>query len=156
MARLRDVDPPVKTADLDENVTDLDYSVQQYYKQFYPDEADSATTGLDGALRAIFEDLAETHAKGDAVKVLSAGPLIRRLQRQLMGEVFRWTGHFPERTRALMKDLAARAEALQQVYYADHESEAQLAITIFVTSLAMNYVHRGSYFPEPGENQAPS
>jgi hypothetical protein len=24
-----------------------------------------------------------------------------------------------------------------------------LAITIFVTSLAMNYVHRGSYFPEP-------
>jgi hypothetical protein len=68
--------------------------------------------------------------------------------------VFRWTGHFPERTRSLIRHLADRAEALQQVYFADQEPKAQLAITIFVTSLAMNYVHRGSYFPEPEAQKA--
>jgi len=148
MVRLRDVDPIVTLADLDEHVRDLDYSVQQYYKKYYA-EVPVATTGLDGALRAIFEDLGASQQAEQAAQVRPAGALIRRLQRTLMAEVFRWTGHFPERTRSLVRHLAERAEALQQVYYADREQEAIQAITIFVTSLAMNYVHRGSYFPEP-------
>jgi hypothetical protein len=151
MARLREVDPPVTLSELDENVTDLTYTVQQYYSTFYPEEGLQATIGLDGALRAIFEDLAESQAQGDARRALPAGKLIRRLQSTLLAEVFRWTGHFPERTRSLLHHLAERADALLQVYYADREQEAALAITIFVTSLAMNYVHRGSYFPEPEE-----
>jgi hypothetical protein len=153
MLRLCDVDPLVTATDLDENVADLDYTVEQYYQKFYPDEASAAAIGLDGALRAIFEDLAEAHEQGNAAQAVPAAILIRKLQRPLMAEVFRWTGHFPERTRALIRHLADRAEALQQVYYADQEQKAQLAITIFVTSLAMNYVHRGSYFPEPEERQ---
>jgi hypothetical protein len=153
MLRLCDVDPLVTATNLDENVADLDYTVEQYYQKFYPDEASAAAIGLDGALRAIFEDLAEAHEQGNAAQAVPAAILIRKLQRPLMAEVFRWTGHFPERTRALIRHLADRAEALQQVYYADQEQKAQLAITIFVTSLAMNYVHRGSYFPEPEERQ---
>lgn len=148
MTALRDVDPLVTLADLDENVSELSYSVQQYYKTFYADEA-VAALGLDGALRAIFEDLNQSREAGREAEARPAAVLIRKLQRTLMAEVFRWTGHFPERTRSLVRHLADRAEALKQVYYADKESEASLAITIFVTSLAMNYVHRGSYFPEP-------
>src|SRR5690606_1993928 len=67
---------------------------------------------------------------------------------QLMADVFRWTGHFPEKTRTLVRDLARRAEALQQVYPANAEQRAQVSVTILVTSLAMNFVHRGAYFPE--------
>jgi hypothetical protein len=148
MTRLRSVDPLVTQVDLDENVVDLDYTVQQYYKQFYPEDKVLAATGLDGALRAIFADLAASQAKGEADQALPAAALIRRLQRSLMAEIFRWTGHFPERTRSLLRHLADRAEALQQVYHAKREKEAELAVTIFVTSLAMNYVHRGNYFPE--------
>jgi hypothetical protein len=147
--RLRDLQPVVTAIDLDENVADLNYSVQQYYKQFYPEEGIAAATGLDGALKAIFEDLAESRAKGEADKALPAAKLIRALQQPLMAEVFRWTGHFPERTRSLLRHLAERAEVLQQVYDRDDEAKARLALTVFVTSLAMNYVHRGSYFPEP-------
>jgi hypothetical protein len=65
-----------------------------------------------------------------------------------MADVFRWTGHFPEKTRALVRHLAERADALQQVYPPAAETEAIAAVTILVTSLAMNHVHRGSYFPE--------
>jgi hypothetical protein len=65
-----------------------------------------------------------------------------------MADVFRWTGHFPERTRSLMRHLAQRADALQQTYPRSAEVEAVISVTVFVTSLAMNHIHRGSYFPE--------
>ena len=40
-----------------------------------------------------------------------AAALIRRLEPELMANVFRWTGHFPERTRVLLRYLAERAGA---------------------------------------------
>ena len=78
------MDPLVTAVDLDEAVSDLDYTVQQYYQKFYPEEAAGAAIGLDGALRAIFEDLAETHGKPNGVEVVPAATLIRKLQRPLM------------------------------------------------------------------------
>jgi hypothetical protein len=65
-----------------------------------------------------------------------------------MATVFRWTGHFPEQTRSLIRGLAKRAEALRQVYPRGAEDEALVSVTTLVTSLAMNFVHRGAYFPE--------
>jgi hypothetical protein len=59
--------------------------------------------------------------------------------------VFRWTGHFPERTRLLLRRLARRAEERKQVYPADREAEAAAAVGTFVTTLAMNYTLTGSY-----------
>jgi len=113
----------------------------------------NATTGtwtqtrLDGDLRAIFDDLNETETGSQRV-TLPAADLMRRLERDLMASVFRWTGHFPEKTRALVRDLAKRAEALKQGYPATAEDDAIVSVTTFVTSLAMNFVHRGAYFPE--------
>jgi len=72
-----------------------------------------------------------------------------------MANVFRWTGHFPEKTRGLVRDLARRAEALKQVYPRDAEAQAIVGVTILVTSLAMNFVHRGAYFPETPVPQGP-
>ena len=48
-----------------------------------------------------------------------ASALIRRLEPELMANVFRWTGHFPERTRVLLRYLAERAAQLQQGYATD-------------------------------------
>jgi hypothetical protein len=56
MHALRDRDPVVTSAELDEDVGEIEYSLGHYYR-------DSAGVlgevppGLDGALRAIFEDL---------------------------------------------------------------------------------------------------
>ncbi len=65
-----------------------------------------------------------------------------------MANVYRWTGHFPERTRPLLRYLAKRAEALQQVYPADREHVVLISLATLVTGLAMNHVLRGSYFPK--------
>ncbi len=76
-----------------------------------------------------------------------AAALIRRLEPELMANVFRWTGHFPERTRVLLRYLAERAAQLQQGYETTRETTAIVGLTTLVTGLAMNYVQRGSYLP---------
>ena len=98
-------------------------------------------------MRTIFEDL---DAPEDAASELPRKPaamLIRRFERELTANVYRWTGHFPEDTRALLRHLATRAEHLQQVYPEPLEAAALLALTTLVTALAMNHVYRGHYMP---------
>jgi hypothetical protein len=131
------------TADeLDEDVGSLPYSVEEYYSAI-PAGADELPAGLDGALKAIFTDLDEPAG----AKRLPAAGLIRRLERDLMANVYRWTGHFPERTRHLLRHLAKRAEELQLAYPGGQEVHAAVALTTLVTALAMNHLHKGSYVP---------
>ncbi len=139
-------EPIVTATELDEDVSGIHYSLEQYY-QSYAADSEAGAAGLDGDLRAIFDDLQEND-DGSAHETRPAAELIRRHERQLMAAVFRWTGHFPEKTRSLVRHLAKRAEALKQVYPREAEEEAVVAVTTLVTSLAMNFVHRGSYFPE--------
>jgi hypothetical protein len=139
-------EPLVTSTERDDDVAALDYSLREFYKSL-PTEPEPGAAGLDGDLRAIFDDLIES-GEGAAQDTRPAGELIRRLERQLMSDVFRWTGHFPEKTRSLMRDLAKRADALRQVYPRAAEAQATVGVTTLVTSLAMNFVYRGAYFPE--------
>jgi hypothetical protein len=131
----------------------LHISLEDFYDNASA-ESEPGAAGLDGDLRAIFDDLGDAREQGTADETRPAGALIRKLERQLMSDVFRWTGHFPEKTRTLMRDLAKRAEALEQVYPRGSESAAIVGVTILVTSLAMNFVHRGAYFPETAGQSA--
>lgn len=149
LAALADREPPVTAADLDEDVSEIPYTLEQYYRRLEL-QSGELPPGLDGALRAIFEDLGHPEDASDARR-RPAAALIRRLARDLPADVYRWTGHFPERTRALLLHLAARAEALAQVYPEDREIAAALAVTVLVSTLATNYVHRGHYLPEDAE-----
>jgi hypothetical protein len=142
MQGLADRDPLVTHEDLDEDVGELDYSVEHYYTR-QGDADGELPRGLDGALQAIFDDLGE---RGPGEQ-RPAGALIRGLMRGLPAEVYRWTGHFPEHTRALLRQLAARADERGHGYDPAHEPAAALALTTFVTALAMNHVHSGSYLP---------
>jgi hypothetical protein len=103
--------------------------------------------GLDGDLRTAFED-AGTEEPSERRPV---GQLVRALEPELVANVFRWTGHFPERTLPLVRAIARRADELQQVYPADREQAAAVAITTLVTALAMNHVIHGTYFPQSDE-----
>jgi hypothetical protein len=146
MAELADRDPVVTDASLDEEVSDLGYSLEEYYRGSHLPTAAELPPGLDGSLRTIFEDLGEPEGAAGAPRRAASG-LIRRLERELMANVYRWTGHFPERTRTLLRRLAERADRLQQVYPEGREVEAALALATFVTALAMNHVRHGRYAP---------
>jgi hypothetical protein len=146
MAAVRDRDPVVTNADLDEDVGEIEYSLDHYYRDD-PSADGEMPPGLDGALLAIFEDLAPDGGRSLEEPLAPAAALIRRLEPELMANVFRWTGHFPERTRVLLRFLGERAAQLQQGYAPSRETTAIVAFTTLVTGLAMNHVQRGSYLP---------
>jgi hypothetical protein len=146
VAAIRDRDPVVTDADLDEDVGEIEYSIDHYYREAAASAADMPP-GLDGALLAIFEDLGGDQGMSLDEPLAPASALIRRLEPELMANVFRWTGHFPERTRVLVRYLAERASQLQQGYARTREISATVGLTTLVTGLAMNYVQRGSYLP---------
>ncbi len=141
LAEVSDLDPLVTDDELDEDVDEIEYSAEQFYEDSRLPEPE-LPPGLDGALRAIFLELPRLGSPP-----LPAAPLIRKHARTLARSVYTWTGHFPEHTRVLCHDLAARAEAADLSYPESHETAALVALTTFVTSLAMNYVVRGSYLP---------
>jgi hypothetical protein len=139
------VDPLVTADELDEDVSEIAYTLDQYYRSWEIDGGE--LPGLDGSLRAIFEDWGRPEDLSTDAPRRPASALIRRLARDLPADVYRWTGHFPERTRLLLGHLADRADALEQVYPEDRETPAIISLTTLVTALAMNHVHRGSYMP---------
>jgi hypothetical protein len=146
MTVLRDRDPEVTSSELDEDVGEIEYSLDQYYGDA-GDSPGDLPPGLDGALRAIFEDLGPTDGLSLDGPLRPAADLLRRLEPELMANIFRWTGHFPERTRVLLRYLADRAARLEQGYPEEREESAIMALTTLVTGLAMNHVQRGSYLP---------
>jgi hypothetical protein len=143
---LADRDPVVTEVDLDENVADLEYTLEHYYQQ-QAGAAEQFPPGLDGALRAVFADFAEVPEEAGEAARRPASDLLRRWEPELLANVYRWTGHFPERTRALVRHLANRADQLGQFYPKNREAPALLAVTTLITALAMNHVLRGSYLP---------
>lgn len=151
MAVMKTRDPDVTVADRDEDVSQLTYSLEQYYSSNGTTQVETFPPGLDGALQTIFE-AANTAKASVAVPRLSAAALIRRFEPDLLENVYRWSGHFPERTWPLLRHLASRAEQLQQVYPANREASVLIALTTLVSSLAMNHVLRGSYFPGSERN----
>lgn len=145
--QFRDQDPLVTAIDLEWDVGNLTDSIAELYQSWALPESAVQLPGLDGALQAIFERRGMPENGEPQAPRRPAAGLIRKWERAIMTDVYRWTGHFPERTRILLRRLAARAEELDQVYPADRESETLLAVSTLVTALAMNYVHRGSYLP---------
>ena len=150
MAALSDREPLETTVDLDEDVSDLDISIADYYAGYEPpagpDEgAAGLPPGIDAALRSIFEAPGVPESLPTTAPRKRASTLIARLERDLIEHVYRWTGHFPERTRPLLRHLARRAEAHALVYPEHEEATAIVALTTLVATLAMNFVQQGTY-----------
>ena len=140
MRQLRNVPPLVTSTHLDEDVGEIEFTVQEWFAdaggQFEP-----MPPGLDGALRTIFGEFEPSP------QALAAADLLAHLQPLLLENVYRWTGHFPEHTRELLQFLRRRAAELRLCYPRGREDALAVAVTTLVTALAMNHVHRGSYLP---------
>ncbi len=135
MDEIREREPVVTDEALDEEIGDLGMTLEELYDSWTTQAA--VPPGLDGALRSIFDE--------DVTGDQRAGPLLTRLSGELASSVYRWTGHFPERTLQLMQQLARRADELGMTYGAEHEHAVTIAVTTLITALAMNKVLSGSY-----------
>jgi hypothetical protein len=147
MAMLNQRDPEVTATELDEDVSELTSSLEDYYRNAADGGDEPLPPGLDGALQAIFEDFRELEGSALSAPRRPAAELLLRLELDLVANIYRWTGHFPEPTRRLVRHLAERAGHLQLAYPADRETAIAVALTTLITSLAMNHIFRGSYLP---------
>ena len=95
---------------------------------------------LDAVLRSAFDPSGGTGEGYERVSVL-----IRKIEQSLMASIYHWTGHFPEKTRALLRHLAERADAMGLAYPHQEETTASVGLTTLVTALAMNHIERGAY-----------
>jgi hypothetical protein len=144
IGRVGEREPLVTDDELDEDVGEIAYTLGEFYRDQEDDSDEEALPrGIDGALRDVFASLAPGPGEGQAF----AAALLRRLERELTAQVYRWTGHFPERTRALVRRLARRAEELALSYGQEHETAAVVAVTTLVAALATTHVTRGRYDP---------
>jgi hypothetical protein len=135
---IRDREPLVVDDELDVDVGEIRMTLEELYSGWASDE--ELPPGLDGALRSVLDE--------DVAGEVPAAPLIDRLAAELAPAVFRWTGHSPERTHGLVRQLARRAESLGLAYGPGHETAVIIELTTLVTALAMNHVLGGSYEPE--------
>jgi hypothetical protein len=140
MASLTDRDPAVAVEDLDDDVSQISVSIDEFYRPDTGPTSSSFPAGLDAALRSVFE-----HPAGRAEDLRPASELIRTLEPLVSVSVYQWTGHFPERARSLLRYLAARADAMALSYSSSKETAAVVGLTTLVTALAMNHTERGSY-----------
>jgi hypothetical protein len=149
MAEVGDKPPLVTDEDLDEDVSEIDTSLDDWYRE-QTDGGTELPLGLDGALRAAFADPHTDDSLPPTERPeawVPAASLLEQLGRELMAAVYVWTGHFPERTRDILGHLRGRAEALELAYDPARERDVIIAVTTMVTALAMNHVHRGQYMP---------
>jgi hypothetical protein len=133
---LRDRDPFVTDEEPDEDVSAIVSSLDEFYQELAP-QGEDVPPEVDDALQTIFGDLPAA-VDPSAQPRHSAAVLIRRLDHTLGTEVFRWTAYFPEHTHVFLRRLAERAEALRLTYPAEREPDATVALTAFVTVLALN------------------
>jgi hypothetical protein len=142
MQEIHDNEPVVTTTELDEDVTNLSMSLEQFYRDG-SGAMSERPQGLEQMLQTIFTD-SELAATGIR---LAGSDLIRRVEHQLPASVYQWTGHMPERTRWLLEAMAERADVLGLTYRVDQEQEHIVALTSLVTALAMNWLQSGKYVP---------
>lgn len=141
MTDLGPTEPLEVAIDADEEVGDVEHPVESFYQA--PEEAPAEWAGIfDGYAAGIFPT-----EVADGVSVVPASAVIKAIEIPAVVSLFRWTSHFPERTRTLLGLLAARADALHLVCRVDEETDATVEVITLVTALAMNFVIHGHYFP---------
>jgi hypothetical protein len=143
MAALADREPQDAIDELDEDVGQLAYSLDEYYAKREPDD-ELLPLGLDAGLRTIFDVNDELAGK----KTRPASELLAQLEGELLANVYRWTGHFPERMQRLLRHLRRRADEMRLVASDEQAASTTVAVTAFLTALASNHVHHGNYLGE--------
>ncbi|HOX44358.1 MAG TPA: putative zinc-binding metallopeptidase [Myxococcota bacterium] len=145
MAELRDREPPVTAVELLGQAAELQMTVQEFYQDAPPDGL-PLPRSLDGELRSVFSSGAEAAGGPEAVRLGSGATLLRRQRASLVDAVYHYTGCDPALLEPLLDHLAARAKELELGYPLAARDEVLVHTATLLTTLAMNYLYRGSFF----------
>ena len=144
LAALGDKDPLLVDPSLDEDVSQMQLTLEEFYADPGKDEV-TVPRSLDGDLRAIFAAEALNPLAGASSRRGHAASLLRRHRDSLANTVFRWTAVDPAVSRPILDHLVRRARELGLDYPLAARDEVLVQLAGFLTTLAMNYVYKGRF-----------
>ncbi len=126
----------------------LTITLRNYYKKKRQDEQEEFPDFHDVQLYKMFKSL--THEEWIAFRkeqrknksVLTAEALIRSHSKNILNSIDRCTGERKYIISDLLKNIALRARQLNMIV-TDAEAVTVMRLSVYVTSLVMNYVHTG-------------
>ena len=71
--------------------------------------------------------------------------VLRAHRKQLIREVNNWTGIDRELLSALIDELLGRVQFLELKIKPEQTATQMVSVSVFITTLAMNYVYRGQF-----------
>ena len=133
---LADVEPIVKTGEVDITPADIDLTVQQFYEAAAQERQARIDITLDAHLGQIFYTRRRTDGR-------PASEIVRRHARELVEKITYWTGVRRPVVRALVDSICHTCERMK--LWGDRGEEARylVEVTALATTLAMTYLTRG-------------
>lgn len=140
---IRERDPLVSDNTLDEDVSTIRLTVEEFYRDGGPAEV-LVPRSLDGDLRGIFAP-STMPPTVEGARMGSAAALLKRQQDALSVTVFRWTSVDPSVIRPILGHLIKRAKDMNLSYPLAERDTVLIHVSAFLTTLAMNYVYKGKF-----------
>jgi len=140
--RVADLPPLRRMGETDVTVEEMDVTVEQFYQQRAPDEAQAiAELALDADLADILVKPAPRRRRG----IRAAAPWLAEHRKPIVDKVTYWTGVRRPLVKALVESVEARVEALGLAVETGRENAQLVEMTAYATTLAMNYLTRGRF-----------
>jgi len=140
--RVADLEPLRPMGATDVTVEEMDVTVEQFYHDHTPDEAQAiAELALDADLTDILVKPSARRRKG----IRPAAPWLAEHRKPIVDKVTYWTGVRRPLVRALVESIEQRVAALGLAVETARESGQLVEMTAYATTLAMNYLTRGRF-----------
>jgi hypothetical protein len=135
--------PPLRAMGAtDVTVEEMDVTVEQFYHEHAPDEAQAiAELALDADLADILLKPSPRRRRG----IRPAAAWMAEHRKPIVDKVTYWTGVRRPLVRALVESIEQRVEALGLAVETERESAQLVEMTAYATTLAMNYLTRGRF-----------
>jgi hypothetical protein len=138
--KLRDVEPSHSTGDADITVEQMEDTVEQFYERHASNGDEIDQLLLDNDLKDIF-DVSRRKRKG----VRPAADLLREHRKIITDKVTYWTGVPRPLIKHLVETITGRAAGMALQSDLKREEQHLTEISVFCTTLAMNYLTRGKF-----------
>jgi hypothetical protein len=132
------------------NQKKLTVTLENYYRRKKALEQEEYLDFYDLQLNKIFKSLTQEEwlafnkEKRKNKNLISAENLIRQYSKNLLNSVDRCTGERKYIISDLLKNITLRAKQLNMIVTGD-PAHAMIQLSVYVTSLVMNYIHTGWY-----------
>jgi hypothetical protein len=140
---IRTRDPLVSDNTLDEDVSQIRLTVEEFYKEGGGREV-LVPRSLDGDLRGIFAPSTMPQPP-EGARLGKAHTLLKSQQDTLAVTVFRWTSVDPAVVRPIIGHLVKRAKDMNLTYPLAERDTVLIHVSAFLSTLAMNYVYKGKF-----------